>query len=109
MMSSVGAITLGSEAPARSGCRTGTPLSARLSPLPEASKPSALLERARASSGLPARGRRRFVGDGPEQADLLHGCNEFLKSQRFDNVGVDAQLVAANDVGFFTRRGHDHG
>src|SRR5476649_2165737 len=51
---------------------------------------------------------RHFVDDCPEHADLLHGVDEILKLQRLDHVGVDAELVAVDEILLLPRRGHHY-
>src|SRR5258708_13551718 len=51
---------------------------------------------------------RRLVDDGPEHARLLDGVDKLLKADRFDDVGIDAQLTALHEIGFFARRSQHH-
>src|SRR5437660_900033 len=52
---------------------------------------------------------RRLVQQQPIHSQLLHGGNEPLKVHRFDNVTVDSQPVAFDDILLFSRRGqHDY-
>jgi hypothetical protein len=48
-----------------------------------------------------------FVDDGPEAADLADGIEELSEIDRFDDVSVDAELVAADEVLFFAGAGED--
>jgi hypothetical protein len=51
-----------------------------------------------------------FVNDGPEAAEDFKSFGEFTKIDRFDDVGVAAELVAAAEVGLFARGSeHDDG
>jgi len=53
-------------------------------------------------------GRRGWaVEEGPEHAYLADGFYELFEFYGFDDVGVDAELVAFGHVGFFLGRGHD--
>ena len=51
---------------------------------------------------------RHFVDDRPERAHLLHGVDEILKFQRLDDIGIDAELVAADQILLLARGGHHH-
>src|SRR5439155_21595909 len=52
--------------------------------------------------------RGRLVDDAPEQAQFFNRAHEFVKAQRLDDVGIDAQVIALGEVALLTRRGqHD--
>jgi hypothetical protein len=55
-------------------------------------------------------GRRGFVEDGPEEAELFDGFDEFLEIDRLDHISVHAELIAPYKVLFFAGGGeHDDG
>lgn len=51
--------------------------------------------------------RRGFVDPAPEESDLLEGICELAEIDGFDHVGVDAELVTADDV-LFLAGGREH-
>ncbi len=56
--------------------------------------------------GIPARLLRwQFVKNGPESSDLFDRVEEISKGDRFDDIGVDAKLVALNKVGLLAGGG----
>src|SRR6267142_4291804 len=52
--------------------------------------------------------RRRLIDDGPEDAELLDGIDEFVKVHRLDHVGVHAEPVAGHHVALLTGGGEHH-
>src|SRR5207302_414787 len=52
--------------------------------------------------------RRQLVEDGPERSELLDRLHELAELHRLDDVGVHAQLVAAQQVDLLAGRGQHH-
>src|SRR5258708_30780261 len=50
------------------------------------------------SGGSPDVRGRRLIDDRPEQSEVLDRSDEVPEPHRFDDVGVDAELVAPDDV-----------
>src|SRR5688572_13476750 len=52
--------------------------------------------------------RRRLVDDGPERTELTDSINEGAKVHRLHHIGICSELVAADEILLFARRGEHH-
>ena len=61
-------------------------------------------------SEKPSSERSGLVDHGPEQSQCLDGFDELLEIDGFNDVGIDTEIVAFDDITFFPRRcEHDDG
>ena len=51
---------------------------------------------------------RRLIEDAPEGAQIADGVDEIAEIHRLDHVGVDAQLIALEEVAVFAGGSEHH-
>src|SRR5439155_15989933 len=53
-------------------------------------------------------GARRLIEQEPVETELGHRAHELFEVHRLDDVAVDPEFVALDDVALLARRGHHH-